>query len=144
MEEVIFLKLKNSTNFKIILTSILLGFFCVIVTVFFIFKTMGYEVNSYVDNYNKDMMNTFLNIYKKEKEVNRFQREFPHFKLSEKKIAILNFEGTILYKTKRFEKDLMTYEEINNLIEEGKNFKNIHYPKNFLYISKNSIIKYLL
>jgi len=137
MEEVIFLKLKNSTNFKILLTSILLGFFCVIVTVFFIFKTMGYEVNSYVDNYNKDMMNTFLNNYKKEKGVNRFQRQFPHFKLSDKKIAILNFEGTVLFKTKRFEKYLITNEEINDLIEEGKKFKNIHYPKNFLFISKN-------
>tara|TARA_Y100001954_G_C15828045_1_gene613248 strand:- start:4724 stop:6124 length:1401 start_codon:yes stop_codon:yes gene_type:complete len=137
MEGVIFLKLKNSTNFKIILTSTLLGLFCVIVTVFFIFKTMGFEVNSFVDNYNKDMMNTFLNFYKKEKEVSRFQREFPHFKLNDKKIAILNFEGTILFKTKRFEKDLITNEEINNLIEEGKKIKNIHFPRNFFLMSEN-------
>ncbi len=137
MEGVIFLKLKNSTNFKIILTSTLLGLFCVIVTVFFIFKTMGFEVNSFVDNYNKDMMNTFLNFYKKEKEVSRFQREFPHFKLNDKKIAILNFEGTILFKTKRFEKDLITNEEINNLIEEAKKIKNIHFPRNFFLMSEN-------
>ena len=137
MEEAIFLKLKNNTNFKIILTSILLGFFCVIVTLFFIFKTMGFEVNSFVDNYNKDIMNNFLNNYKKEKGVNRFKREFPHFKLSDKKIAILNFKGTILFKTKNFEKDLITNEEIKSLIEEGKKFKNIHFPRNFFLMSKN-------